>query len=107
GANLRQNYPIVTSATSSGGSTTVKGTLNSKANATFDVDVFWSPARDASLFGEGQTFLGTFTVTTDGSGDGSFSHSLSGAVPAGSWVTMTATDAKGNTSEFSKARKSS
>jgi len=106
GANLGQNYPVVTSAVSSGGITTVVGTLNSTANATFQVDVFWGPIRDPSLFGEGQVFLGTLSVTTDGSGNVTFSAPFAGTVPAGSWVTATATDAKGNTSEFSQAKKS-
>jgi len=91
---------------SSGGITTVAGTLNSTANATFQVDVFWGPTRDPSLFGEGQVFLGTLSVTTDGSGNVTFSAPFAGTVPAGSWVTATATDAKGNTSEFSQAKKS-
>ncbi|HXY72043.1 MAG TPA: hypothetical protein VEM41_05835, partial [Actinomycetota bacterium] len=106
GANLGQNYPVVTSAVSSGGTTTVNGTLNSTPSATFQVDVFWSPTADSSGFGEGQTFLGTLSVTTNGSGNATFSTPFAGSVPAGSWVTMVATDAKGNTSEFSLAKKS-
>jgi parallel beta-helix repeat protein len=106
GANLGQNYPVVSSAVAGGGTTTVAGTLDSTASATFTVDVFWSPTRDPSLFGEGLTYLGSVTATTGLGGHATFSSAFAGAIPAGSWVTMTATDSKGNTSEFSQAKKS-
>lgn len=103
GGNNLQNYPVITSVTT-GGTTTINGTLNSTANGTFRVELFVSAAADPSGFGEGQTYLGFTTVTTDGSGNGSFSFSPAVAVPAGQFITSTATDAAGNTSEFSGVR---
>lgn len=62
-----QNYPVLTSATSSGGTTTVTGTLNSEPNTRFTIEYLVSPVCDASIHGEGQTFLSlTLSVTTDG-----------------------------------------
>ena len=48
--------------------------------------------------GEGQSFLGFVTVTTDGSGNGSFPLFVT---PGGGFITATATDPGNNTSEFS------
>ena len=101
GPNNLQNFPVLTSALFGGGSTTIGGTLNSMANTAFRVEFFSNASCDPSGHGEGQTFLGFTTVTTDGSGNGSF-NSLTFPVPPGQAViTATATDPAGNTSEFS------
>ncbi len=105
GVNGLQNYPVITSGASSGGTTTIGGTLNSTANATFTLEFFASAARDPSLFGEGERFLGSATVTTNGSGNATFTAVLSATVAAGQWLTATATSAANNTSEFSQAFK--
>jgi uncharacterized repeat protein (TIGR01451 family)/CSLREA domain-containing protein len=101
GANLRQNFPVLTSASSSGGNTTIIGSLNSTANTTFTLEFFVSAACDPSGYGEGQTFLGSTTVTTVGT-DASFTATLAVAVSELQVMTATATDPGGNTSEFSK-----
>lgn len=98
GANGLQNYPIITSVIPSGGNTIIQATLNSAPNVTFRVEFFANPAPDPSGYGQGQTFLGAKSVTTDGSGNVSFSATFSGTY---STVAATATDASGNTSEFS------
>src|ERR1035437_8119003 len=101
GPNNLQNFPVLTSALFGGGSTTIGGTLNSTANTAFRVEFFSNTTCDPSGHGEGQTFLGFTTVTTDGSGNGSF-NSLTFPVPPGqAGITATATDPAGNTSEFS------
>ena len=103
GANNLQNFPVLSSAVRVTGGTTVNGTLNSKANQSFRIEFFTSPAADPSGFGEGKVFLGGVVVTTDSSGNASFTVTLAG-VPAGSQViTATATDSGNNTSEFSRA----
>jgi len=103
GPNTHQNFPIITSSTSSGGNTTITGTLNSTpSTSNFRIEFFSSSTIDTSGNGEGQTYLGFTTVNTDGSGNAAFSPTLTGVtVPAGHAVTATATDAAGNTSEFS------
>src|SRR5207253_1041260 len=49
---------------------------------------------------EGQRFIGFSNVTTDSAGNASFSTTIGSVVPVG-FVTATATDPLGNTSEFS------
>src|SRR5262249_34737522 len=94
--------PTITSVTTANGKTTVKGTLTSTPSTYFLLEIFASPSCDPSGAGEGQTRIGGDTITTDGSGNKSFSHGLGIAVPAGEAVTATVTN--GNTrgtSEFS------
>src|SRR5205807_1357567 len=77
------------------------GTLTSTPNTTFDLDFFSNPAPDPSGFGQGQTFLGTASVTTDTGGKASFTVTVSPASPT-AIVTATATNTTtGDTSEFS------
>jgi hypothetical protein len=97
GANNVQNYPVLSSAVSSGGNTTIAGALNSTASTTFDIHFYSSPAADGTGFGEAAVYLGTASVTTNGSGDVAFNEVLVGAVTPGHFVTATATDASGNT----------
>jgi hypothetical protein len=101
GSNGLQNYPVLTMALSSGGSTNIQGTLDSTANTTFRVEFFANDSCDPSGFGEGKTFLGFTDVTTDGSCNASFNVTLPVAVNGLSRLTATATDPAGNTSEFS------
>jgi CSLREA domain-containing protein/uncharacterized repeat protein (TIGR01451 family) len=106
GANNRQNFPVLTSATTTGGATTITGTLNSTASGTFRIEFFANTAADPSGFGEGQTFLGFTTVTdTNGDGNEAFSFSPVSPVPVGQFITATATNtATSDTSEFSGIR---
>lgn len=101
GPNRLQNFPVLTSAASSYGATTVQGSLNSGAAATFRLEFFASPPWDIAGLSEGQIFLGATTVMTDPAGNTPFSATLPTATPSGYRVTATATDAAGNTSEFS------
>jgi hypothetical protein len=100
GANNRQNFPVLTSASTSGGNTTIQGTLNSTANTTFRVEFFSNPACDPSGNGEGRTFIGSTSVTTVAC-DAAINFVLPVSVLPGQFVTATATDPAGNTSEFS------
>jgi hypothetical protein len=104
GPNTFQNFPVISSATTFGASTTIQGRLHSTPNQTFTIQFFSSPAPDPSGFGEGKTFLGEIpSVTTRSNGDVSFTFTPAKAVPVGHWVTATATGV-GGTSEFSRAR---
>jgi hypothetical protein len=101
GANLLQNFPLITSAVGS----TVSGTLNSVPGRTFRVEVFSNSGVapcDSSGNGEGETFVGSTNVTTDVSGNQNFTVTLALPLPSGAAVTATATDRDGNTSEFSQ-----
>jgi hypothetical protein len=104
GANTLQNFPGISSAiTASGGPTTITGGLNSTPNQTFTIQFFSSPAPDPSGFGEGKTFIGQRSVTTNANGNASFTFEFATAVPVSWRVTATATGI-GGTSEFSRAR---
>ncbi len=95
-----QNFPVITNASVALGSTTVSGILNSTAGRGFLVDVYRNASPDPSGNGEGQVYVGTANLTTDGGGNGSFSLTAGGGF-AGQYFTVTATDATtGDTSEF-------
>jgi CSLREA domain-containing protein len=73
GANSRQNRPVLNSVSESSGVITVSGTLNSLPTTSFLIDFYASENADVSGFGEGQTYVGTRTVTTDANGDAAIS----------------------------------
>ncbi len=100
--NNGQNYPVITSAPIAAGTATISGTINSNPSTALHLEFFSSVVCNASGFGEGQTFIGAIDVTTDGSGNAGFGPQ-GFAVPAGQTViTSTATNAGGDTSEFSQ-----
>lgn len=103
GANTLQNFPVITSATTVSGTTTINGTLKSRPRKTFTIQFFSNTEADASGNGEGETFLDEIEVKTNRKGKRSFTFSA--ALPAGeNVVTATATNnATGDTSEFSNA----
>src|SRR5262249_53346806 len=101
GPNNLQNSPVLTSAFTSAAGTTIRGTLNSIAGTTFTVQIFSNDGCDPTGFGQGQTLIGSTTVTTDAGCSASFS--FTSTLPLeGQVLTATATDSSGNTSEFSR-----
>jgi len=103
GPNRLQNYPILTAVAPSGNATFVQGTFSAAPNTSYTIQFFSSPAEDLSGFGQGKVLLGTSTLTTDTSGNALFALNVPVAVPSGQFVTATATDPEGNTSEFSNS----
>jgi len=130
GPNTRTNFPVLTQ-TAAG--TLVEGSYNGLKNQTFTMDYYANQTADPSGYGEGQTWIGSMNFTTDANGQVTFgptpttgsadnvtftSASLhgsaldwlkisGGAVPSGWSLAATATDAVGNTSEFSNSIASS
>lgn len=102
GPNDLLSYPDLMAAFS-GASTRITGSLNGPANAVITLDFYASPAADPTGFGEGKRYLGSVTVTTDALGVAIFDVTLVVRTSRGEWITATATDALGNTSEFSRA----
>src|ERR1051325_755751 len=90
GGNNLQNYPVLTGATSVGGDTTITGTLNSTPGTSFRIEFFSNTTLNHTGFGEGQTFIGSTIVTTDASGNTSFTANTGSAPPAGRFITATA-----------------
>ncbi len=103
GANNLQNFPLISSV-AYGANTTVTGRLHSTASTTFDLDFYSNPACSnfPRAFLQGETYLGTSPVTTDGSGNASFNVTTLPATENGARISVTATDPSGNTSEFSQ-----
>ncbi len=100
-ANNNQAFPTLTATTGSAGGTVISGTLSSTPNTTFALDFFANAAADPSGYGQGQVYLGSASVTTNGSGNGSFTVTF--AVPVGlQYLSATATDPNGDTSQFSQ-----
>ena len=108
GSNDLQNFPVLTSAEPQGGSVRIQGTLSSTPSTIFRVDYYASETCDDSEFGEGERWIGWSGpgsgTTTDASGEASFDteSGLTAPTSPGEWVTATATDPDGNTSEFSE-----
>jgi CSLREA domain-containing protein len=101
GPNGVQNFPILTTALTAGGNTNIQGTLNSTASTTYRIEFFANDTCDPSGFGEGQTYLGFTTATTDASCHATFNMTLPVSVAPTTRLTATATDPGNNTSEFS------
>jgi parallel beta-helix repeat protein len=105
GPNNLQNFPVITNAYGYAATTIVSGSLNSATNRPFFIDVYrsLSPDNYTGGYGQGQFYVGSVTVTTDGSGNASFSLTNTAANDAGQYFTATATAATGDTSEFGLA----
>ncbi len=102
GPNDYQNYPTLSSSQSDGSSiTTVIGTLYSLASTTFLIQFFASPNAGQDGFGQGQNLIGSASVQTDANGNVTFTVPMPSGTAAGQYVSATATDPVGNTSEFS------
>jgi trimeric autotransporter adhesin len=104
GANRLQNFPEISEVTTTGGSTTVEGTLDVPSGVTdgeYSIRMYSSPNCDESGHGEGKFFQGAQTVVLSGD-DESFSVTGSKGVTGETAVVLTATNLDtGDTSEFS------
>ena len=101
GPNELQNYPVLSLARTNSQGTIVRGSLASRSNELFTVQLFLNAACDSSGNGEGAEFVDQFDVTTNSSGIANISYSNSSIFQTGKFVTATVTDSEGNTSEFS------
>ncbi|MGE3820659.1 MAG: Calx-beta domain-containing protein, partial [Isosphaeraceae bacterium] len=107
-ANLNQPAPVITSLDPQGSKVTVRGTLSAATSTSYDLEFFANPDKGASGNGQiqpyqGRRYLGKATVNTDAAGNATFSYDVPTFVSSGEWVTATATDPAGNTSEISNA----
>ncbi len=103
GPNALQNFPVLKSLRFSQGSVTISGSLNSAAGTDYLLQFFVNKIGDESGYGEGQKYIGSAKVTTDPSGNATFSETFPVYSSWGGTITATATDPGGSTSEFSKA----
>ncbi|NQW17821.1 MAG: S8 family serine peptidase [Chloroflexi bacterium] len=100
-ANNAQPFPVITSVSRGSSDTTISGTFAGVSTSTYRLEFFSSAACDVSGYGEGETFLASMIVTTDGVGSAAFSATVPSVLASDLHVTATATDSVGNTSEFS------
>lgn len=99
GANDCLNYPMISAATS-GEDLIVSGTFDGHPNESYIIDVYGNAVADSSGFGEGQYYLGWSAITTNARGEARFDIRIATPLPI-AFVSATATDSAGNTSEFS------
>ena len=110
GSNGLQNFPVITSAKTVSGKTTIKGKLNTLPNPTADVSYVIQLFSNPSGGDEGKTLIGEPQVIPDSSGNATFTFSPSSTVAVGRTITATAQSGSpillddGNTSEFSPPR---
>ena len=112
GGNNRQNFPVLTTAIINGGQITINGTVTSTANTHLRIEFYTNTTADSSGYGEGERYLGFVNVTTDDNGDGSgdftFSKTITDTISSGEFITATATvsnasfDTFTDTSEFAQ-----
>ncbi len=108
GANDGQNFPIVSTVEAlqgpQGNGTRVTGVLRSAASTQYTLDFYGSTGCTPRPqdFLEGQTYLGAGQVTTDGTGFTAFDITVPVAITPGDFVSATATDPAGSTSEISQ-----
>jgi hypothetical protein len=102
GPNHLQNFPVLVSAVANlDGSTAISGRLLSRASSSFTIEFFANAACDPAGNGEGQQPIGLTTVMTTANGSNFFTITFTNTIPAGRFITATATDEATNTSEFS------
>lgn len=99
GPNNLVNYPMLLGTDH--GSTTVEGVYEGMANETYQLDFYSNETADPSGHGQGQTWIGSESVTTDGAGVANFSFSFDVDTLDGHTISATATNSMGSTSEFS------
>jgi len=98
GGNDLLNYPERLMASDDGAATVVEGRVSFPDPESLTIELFANEVPDPSGHGEGGEFVGTATPDAKGR----FTATLPAGL-AGQWITATATDAAGNTSEFSEA----
>ncbi len=95
GPNNLMNFPVLVSAMATPGQLIVKGMIDTPDPKAVTLEFFANSVPDDTGYGEGETFLGTDRPNAKGE----FTATLPPVVP-GMWISATATDADGNTSEF-------
>lgn len=101
GPNNLMNYPVLDDAKVTQGKLHVKGTIHTQNPETVTIEFFANPVPnpggDPLGYGEGAIYLGSYQPDSQGTINATLP-----IVKPGTLITTTATDAAGNTSEFSK-----
>jgi uncharacterized repeat protein (TIGR01451 family) len=91
---------VITAATAASGNVLVKGTFKGTPSSKFRLE-FFAGANP----GDGRTYLGFANVNSDAGGSANIDLSFPVPAGAGPYITATATDPGGNTSEFANSVK--
>jgi nitrous oxidase accessory protein NosD len=95
GPNHLMNFPELMSAMATPGQLIMRGFIDTPEPKNVSLEFFANPTPDDTGYGEGEIYLGA--AKPNASGD--FTAALP-AVSPGTWISATATDGDGNTSEF-------
>jgi hypothetical protein len=105
GPNNGQNYPIIQSVVAEGANTRITGHMNSVSNATIALQFYDNTSCGPQGHGQGQTYIGSHVISTDGEGNRYFTVTLPWTYTVGHAITATATRSHSislnDTSEFS------
>jgi hypothetical protein len=100
GANRLQNKPRVISAVVDGSRTIITGTLTSRRERAYRLELFQSGVTDP----EGRTYLGYASIRTGRDGTATWTFRMNAPLAVGTRITATATDVdRRDTSEFGPA----
>ncbi|MCP5100935.1 MAG: CSLREA domain-containing protein [Chloroflexi bacterium] len=116
GVNNLTNYPVIIRAVPDFDAIQVEGILNAEPNTDYTLEFYNNISCDSSGNGEGDYFIDSGYVTTDANGNASFNLTLYSEEEQNNlaqdpivlnnvetaFITATATDENGNTSEFSR-----
>ena len=101
GSNDLQNFPVLSVSAKNDSVIGVYGSINGPGNTAYTIDFYSSSGCDASSNGEGEAWLGYKGVTTSFFGSADIDGHFLATGVVGPYITATATDPSGNTSEFS------
>jgi hypothetical protein len=101
GPNNLQNFPEVLNFSHETGDPRIRGVLDGATFSTYTLDFYLNDGADPLALGQGRQYLLTKTVTAGLFGRAEFDYELPIPAPLGKFITVTATDSQGNTSEFS------
>ncbi len=103
-SNLQQNFPVLTQIRQSPGLTETRWLLESAPNTAYTIEVFAIQSADTNNQGGSSRFLGSTVQLTDDDGTVTFSLNFGVELVSDEFISATAIDPDGNTSEFSPPR---
>jgi hypothetical protein len=98
--NYLQNFPEMLDADSVSGGVSVCGELNSNPNESFTIQIYKSSTQTSSTFGAAEQLIGSVSGTTASNGVFRFTTTINATVTTNDFISLSATDSSGNTSEI-------
>jgi hypothetical protein len=102
GPNNLQNFPVIDSAVGDFADPLIYGTVTGNPYGTILVEIFANDVFDSSSYGEGRIPMVTKMVSMGSSDSVTFNVQLGDSLREGQYLSATAIDEAGNTSEFSR-----